>query len=147
MKIEQAADNVELVRTLEDSSKVLAELNTRVGGVEGVDKVVDGLREQMDETGEVTRILSEEIGAAAQVDDGELEEEFEALLQEEKESMMKEDEALEGKLRKDKEEEVNGVLAAVTGSMEELRLKGDMSVPTLMPTPVPVQEKEQVAAS
>ena len=146
MKIEQAADNVELVRTLEDSSKVLAELNTRVGGVEGVDKVVDELREQIDDTSEVTRILSEGMGAAAQVDDVEVEEEFEALLQEEMEVKMKENEALERKLRKDKEEEVNGGLTAVTGSMEELRLKGDNPAPTPTP-PVPVQEKEQVPAS
>lgn len=146
MKIEQAADNVELVRTLEDSSKVLAELNTRVGGVEGVDKVVDELREQIDDTSEVTRILSEGIGAAAQVDDGEVEEEFEALLQEEMEVKMKENEALERKLRKDKEGEVNGGLTAVTGSMEELRLKGDIPAPTPTP-PVPVKEKEQVPAS
>ena len=146
VKIEQAADNVELVRTLEDSSKVLAELNTRVGGVEGVDKVVDELREQIDDTSEVTRILSEGIGAAAQVDDGEVEEEFEALLQEEMEVKMKENEALERKLRKDKEGEVNGGLTAVTGSMEELRLKGDIPAPTPTP-PVPVKEKEQVPAS
>jgi len=146
VKIEQAADNVELVRTLEDSSKVLAELNTRVGGVEGVDKVVDELREQIDDTSEVTRILSEGMGAAAQVDDVEVEEEFEALLQEEMEVKMKENEALERKLRKDKEEEVNGGLTAVTGSMEELRLKGDNPAPTPTP-PVPVQEKEQVPAS
>lgn len=146
VKIEQAADNVELVRTLEDSSKVLAELNTRVGGVEGVDKVVDELREQIDDTSEVTRILSEGMGAAAQVDDGEVEEEFEALLQEEMEVKMKENEALERKLRKDKEGEVNGGLTAVTGSMEELRLKGDIPAPTPTP-PVPVQEKERVPAS
>ena len=58
-------DNVELVLKPEYSIKVLAEFNTRVGGVEGVDKVVDELREQIDDTGEVTRILNEGIGAAA----------------------------------------------------------------------------------
>jgi len=56
---------------------------------------------------------------------------------------MKEDEALERKLRKDKEKEVNGGLAAVTGSMEELKLKGDMSVPTPMPRLCPRRRRSK----
>ncbi|CAZ85663.1 unnamed protein product [Tuber melanosporum] len=151
VKIEQAADNIELVRTLEDSSKVLAGLNKRVGGVEGVDKVTDELREQMNETGEITRILGEETSAMAQVDDGEVEGEFEALLQEEERKVrMKEDEeALKRKLPKSKEE-VNGELKAVTGPMEELKLKEDILVPTLVLAPAPAQKEqspEQVPAS
>ncbi|KAG0135934.1 Snf7-domain-containing protein [Tuber indicum] len=151
VKIEQAADNIELVRTLEDSSKVLAGLNKRVGGVEGVDKVTDELREQMNETGEITRILGEETSAIAQVDDGEVEGEFEALLQEEERKVrMKEDEeALKRKLPKSKEE-VNGELKAVTGPMEELKLKEDILVPTLVLALAPAQKEqspEQVPAS
>ncbi|KAG0643663.1 Snf7-domain-containing protein [Tuber brumale] len=146
VKIEQAADNIELVRTLEDSSKVLAGLNQRAGGVEGVDKVADELREQMDETGEITRILGEETGAMAQVDDGEVEGEFEALLQEEE----RKKEALERKLLKSKEEEVNGELKAVAGPMKKLKLKEDIPVPTLMLAPAPAQKEqspEQIPAS
>ncbi|PWW72729.1 hypothetical protein C7212DRAFT_366452 [Tuber magnatum] len=151
VKIEQAVDNVELVRTLEDSSKVLAGFNKRVGGVERVDTVVDELREQMDETGEVTRILGEETGTAAQFDDGEVEGELEALLQEEeRKTRMKEDgKVLEGKLLKSKEE-VNGGLSVVTGSMEELGLKEGMPVPAPIPAQVPGQKEqspEQVPAS
>jgi len=58
-----------------------------------------------------------------------VEEEFEALLQE-MEVKMEENEALEKKPRKDKEEQVNGGLTAVTGPMEKLRLKGDIPAPT-----------------
>ncbi|CUS13127.1 unnamed protein product [Tuber aestivum] len=150
VRIEQAADNVELVRMLEDSSKVLAGLNKRVGGVERVDTVVDELREQMDETDEVTKILGEETGAAAQVDDGEVEGEFEALLrEEERRTRMKEDEkVLEG--NKGGEGEANGGLSMVTRSMEELKLKGGIPVPAPIPTPAPVQKErspERVPAS
>ncbi|RPB01089.1 hypothetical protein L873DRAFT_1678422 [Choiromyces venosus 120613-1] len=131
VKIEQAADNVELVRMLEDSSKVLSGLNKRVGGVEGVDKVVDELREQMDETGEVTRILGEETGAVV-VEDGEVEGEFEEMLREEERKAKMQEDKKEG-------EEVTGRLKVATGSMEELTLKSN--------TPAPAPAPEQLPAS
>ncbi|RPA95757.1 hypothetical protein L873DRAFT_1829740 [Choiromyces venosus 120613-1] len=80
VKIEQAGDNIELVRMREHSSKVLARLNKRVGGTEDVGKVADALQEHMEEAGEVTRISGGETDATAHVDDGEVEGEFEALL-------------------------------------------------------------------
>ncbi|RPA94598.1 hypothetical protein L873DRAFT_1700928, partial [Choiromyces venosus 120613-1] len=83
VKIEQAGDNIELVRMREESSKVLARLNKQVGGIEDVGKVADALQEHMEEAGEVIRIFGDETGATAHVDDREVEGEFEALLQEE----------------------------------------------------------------
>ncbi|CAM1511065.1 Fc.00g085780.m01.CDS01 [Cosmosporella sp. VM-42] len=76
-KIEQAADNVALVKVMESSSGVLKSLNQQVGGAEKVDSVMGTLREQMSATDEVGAILAESTGAV--VDEGEIDEELEAM--------------------------------------------------------------------
>lgn len=80
-KIEQAADNVQLVKVMGASSEVLKSLNAQVGGAEGVEEVVDHLREQMSQADEVSSILAEQ---APVVDEGEIDDELEAMLREEK---------------------------------------------------------------
>ena len=80
--IEQAADQVELVRVMEGSARVLAGLNKEVGGVERVDDVVDQLREQMGQVDEVGNVIAE--AGQSGVDEGEVDEELEALEMEEK---------------------------------------------------------------
>lgn len=57
-RIQQARDQVQLVRVLEGSAGVLKQLNAEVGGAERVDGVMDALREQMSETEELGRILA-----------------------------------------------------------------------------------------
>lgn len=82
-KIEQAADQVELVRVMEGSTRVLTGLNQEVGGVERVDDVVDQLREQMSQVDEVGNVITE-VGQTGIVDDGEVDDELEAMEREEK---------------------------------------------------------------
>ncbi|KAL3960522.1 hypothetical protein ACCO45_005639 [Purpureocillium lilacinum] len=76
-KIEQASDQVQLVKIMESSAGVLQSLNSQVGGTERVDGVVDRLREQMNDTDEVAAILADATGAT--VDESEIDEELEAL--------------------------------------------------------------------
>lgn len=80
--IEQAADQVELVRVMEGSSRVLAGLNKEVGGVDRVDEVVDNLREEMGKVDEVGNVIAE-VGQS-EVDEGEVDDELEALEREER---------------------------------------------------------------
>lgn len=80
-KIEQASDNVQLVTVMGASTEVLKNLNAQVGGAEGVEEVVDHLREQMSQADEVSSILAEQ---GPVVDEGEIDDELEAMLQEEK---------------------------------------------------------------
>lgn len=80
-KIEQASDSVQLVKVMGASTEVLKGLNAQVGGAEGVEEVVDHLREQMGQADEVSSILAER-GPA--VDEDEIDDELEALEQEEK---------------------------------------------------------------
>lgn len=80
-KIQQAADNVQLVRVMEASTGALRGLNAQVGGADRVDAVLDDLREQMGQVDEVGNVIAEAgAGAAAVVDEAEVDDEFEALL-------------------------------------------------------------------
>jgi charged multivesicular body protein 7 len=83
-KIEQAADQVELVRVMEASTRVLSGLNKEVGGVERVDDVVDQLREQMGQVDEVGNVIAE-AGQAGAMDETEVDDELEAMEREDRE--------------------------------------------------------------
>lgn len=99
-RIEAAADNVEIVKVMQASAGVLRDLNREVGGVEGAEGVVDKLRDEMERADEVNGVLAE--GAApGVVDDGEVDEEFEALEREEREKK----EAVEREEREKRERE------------------------------------------
>ncbi|KAM3507365.1 hypothetical protein MY10362_001818 [Beauveria mimosiformis] len=86
-KIEQAADNVAVVRALEASSGVLRSLNAQVGTPDKVDTVMDELRERVADTEELAALLAESTGAP--VDEGEIDEE---LAEMEREARDKEEE-------------------------------------------------------
>ncbi|EKD21682.1 uncharacterized protein L3040_004904 [Drepanopeziza brunnea f. sp. 'multigermtubi'] len=83
-KIEQAADQVELVGIMEASTKVLTGLNKEVGGVERVDHVVDQLREQMSQVDEVGNVIAEAGQGNTAVDEEEVDGELEAMEKEER---------------------------------------------------------------
>ncbi|KAI1497876.1 Snf7-domain-containing protein [Biscogniauxia marginata] len=83
-KMQQAADNVQLVRVMRSSTAALRGLNARVGGAEKVEEVLDGLREQMGEVDEVGNIIAEVGAGAGVVDEVEVDDEFEAMLAEER---------------------------------------------------------------
>ncbi|KAK0714807.1 Snf7-domain-containing protein [Lasiosphaeris hirsuta] len=81
-KIEQASDNLQLVKVMEASGEALRTLHAQVGGAERVEEVVDRLREQMSAADEVNSILAESAGAV--VDEAEIDDELAALEAEEK---------------------------------------------------------------
>jgi charged multivesicular body protein 7 len=75
-KIEQAADQVEIVRVMEASAGVLRGLHAQTGGVERVEDVVEELREEMSKVEEIGNIVSE---TGPVIDEGEIDDELEAL--------------------------------------------------------------------
>lgn len=102
-KIEQAADNVQFVSVMQSSAEALRGLNAKVGGVDRVDAVLDDLREQMGEADEVGNLIAE--GAGPVIDDAEVDEEFEALLAEERaRDEEKERKAREAEMEREAEE-------------------------------------------
>jgi charged multivesicular body protein 7 len=88
-KIEQAVDQVEIVRVMEASAGVLRGMNKEVGGVERVEDVIEELREEMSKVDEVGQIINEPMGAREQVDEGEIDDELEAMEREEREKQAK----------------------------------------------------------
>ncbi|KAK1076018.1 hypothetical protein LTR33_009319 [Friedmanniomyces endolithicus] len=82
-KIEQAADQVEMVRVMEASSQTLRALNQKTGGVERVQDVMEGLRDEMTSVDEIQQAIND--GSAGAVDEGEVEDELEAMEKAERE--------------------------------------------------------------
>ncbi|EHK15820.1 uncharacterized protein TRIVIDRAFT_39874 [Trichoderma virens Gv29-8] len=81
-KLQQASDQVQLVKVMESSAGALKSLNAQIGGVDRVESTMDILREQMSATDEITAILAEPTGTI--VDEGEIDEELEAMEEEER---------------------------------------------------------------
>lgn len=102
-KIEEASDQVQVVKIMESSVVALRNLNTRIGGAERVNDVMDRLREQMNDTDEVAAILSEPTGAP--IDERQIEEELEVL---EKEETLKQLEMQRREKESEAEAEVEG---------------------------------------
>ena len=105
-KIEAAADQVEIVRVMEASATVLRGLHKEMGGVEGVEGVVDALKEEMGRVDEVSGIINE-VGQGLVIDEAEVDEEFEALERverEKKEKAEKEEREKKEKVEEEKRE-------------------------------------------
>ncbi|KAL7927340.1 Snf7 domain-containing protein [Trichoderma austrokoningii] len=81
-RLQQASDQVQLVKVMESSASALKSLNAQIGGSERVETTMDHLREQMSATDELTAILSEPTDNV--VDEGEIDDELEALEMEQK---------------------------------------------------------------
>jgi charged multivesicular body protein 7 len=83
-RIEQAVDQVEIVRVMDASAEVLRSLSKKVGGVESVENVIERLQEEMGKVDEMGKLLEEPLNADAVVDEGKIDDELEALEQEER---------------------------------------------------------------
>ncbi|CAD0110893.1 unnamed protein product [Aureobasidium uvarum] len=75
--IQTAADQVAIVSAMSASANVLKSLHAEVGGTEGVEEVVDRLRDEMENVDEVGRVIN---GASTStVDEEDVDEEFAAM--------------------------------------------------------------------
>jgi charged multivesicular body protein 7 len=77
--IDQAHDSAAMVKAMEQCTGVLKSLNKVVGGVEGVDRVTDKMREEMEKGDEISSIVNELSAENRAVDEAEVDEEFESL--------------------------------------------------------------------
>lgn len=116
-QLQQAADQVEIVAAMKEGALALKSLNMKVGGAEGVTEVVDMLREEMATQEEITSIISEDSG---KVDEGEIEDEFEALERAEKE-IQEAKEREEREKREREEAEKTAARLAELGQLERER--------------------------
>ncbi|KAM0430755.1 hypothetical protein ACHAQK_010535 [Fusarium lateritium] len=127
-KLEQAADNVQLVNVMEASSGALKSLNEQVGGADRVDAVMDRIREQTAATDEISAIMAESTGQV--VDEGVLDDELEAMEAQEREKEEEKNKSKEAEEQKAREERETAEaqkkldsLPAVPVDTEEIREK------------------------
>lgn len=79
-KIEQAADQIAVARVIESSTRVLRKLNAKVGSIEKVDDLMEGLREEISRVDEVSQAI-EQGGQPDSIDEQAIDEELDALMQ------------------------------------------------------------------
>ena len=80
-KIEQAADQIEVVRVMEASTRILRSLHAEIGGVERVDDVAEGLRDEIFKVNEIGDAIQEAGQESYAVDESAIDHELEAMVQ------------------------------------------------------------------
>lgn len=131
-QLEQASDNVQIVKVMESSSDALKSLTAKVGGVEGVEEVVDRLREQMADADEVGKILAEASGTTV-LDEGEIDDELAEMERQEKK---KERKKVEERQQREAEERAKEEQKEAEDLRKKLEAIGEV------PGSAPVKDKE-----
>jgi charged multivesicular body protein 7 len=139
-KIEQAADQLEIVKVMETSSQTLKNLNKQTGGVEKVQDVMDGLRDEMMNVDEISQTINEV--SAGEIDEGEVDDELAALENVEKEKQAE----IERKAREKKEDaEAEETRKTEAADAEETRKKL-AELDRMVEAGTPVAEKSEADA-
>ncbi|KAK4494156.1 hypothetical protein PRZ48_014454 [Zasmidium cellare] len=122
-KIEQAADQVEIVKVMEASGQTLKSLNAQTGGVEKVQDVMDGLKDEMMNVDEIGQAINDV--SAGEMDDVEVENELEALEKAEKEKLEAKERAEREKREAEEAEKTKARLAELENVGKEVEQKQD----------------------
>ena len=134
--VAQAASDAEVIKSLEGGASALERLNKDIGGIERVEKVMDRVREGIEESDDVGRVIAEM--GSARVDEDEVQEEFDAMLKAEEEKQRKRQAEMERRklelereerarkeaeeqARKEQEAKVTDDAAKQDGLVEELK--------------------------
>ena len=120
VKIEQAADQIEFVDAMHTSTHVLKKLHSEVGGLDKVESAIGDLNEQMVKIDDVNASMEEAAGLQHTIDEGEIDEELEAL---EKEYRTANGEAVERENLPRREE-------PPTSQSTEKPVEGDVAIPS-----------------
>lgn len=78
-KIEQAADQVAIIRVMEASTGVLRNLHAQIGGIEKVEDVIESLRDEMGKVDEIGGAIEAGAQGDSVIDESAVDEEFESL--------------------------------------------------------------------
>lgn len=81
-KINEAKTNLEVINSIKSSTQVLSSLNSQMGDVEAVEAVIDELQRETAKIDTTSQALAD-LNLNEQVDDDEIEDEFERMLMEE----------------------------------------------------------------
>ena len=139
-KIEQSVDQVEIVKVMEASSQTLKRLNAQTGGVEHVQDVMDGLKEEMTNADEIGTAINEV--SAGEVDEAEVNDELEALEKVEREKV--EEVEREEREKRDAVEKVEREKREAIEAEETRKKLAELDKMVEAGTPVPEQTKSSV---
>ena len=78
--IQQASDQVAMVRVMKDSAGVLRQLNSKVGSADDVENALESLKVEMGKVEDIASVVSEAGQEINVTDEDEIDEEFNALL-------------------------------------------------------------------
>ena len=78
-KIEQASDQVAVMRVMEASTGVLRNLHAQVGGIDKVEDVIEGLRDEMGRTDDIGGVIEASAQLDSIVDESAVDDELESL--------------------------------------------------------------------
>ncbi|KAF2690441.1 hypothetical protein K458DRAFT_328827 [Lentithecium fluviatile CBS 122367] len=90
MKLQQAADQIDVVEAMKAGADAMDVLNQKVGGAEGAQNIMDAVNEQMTTVDEIASIINE---SATPVNEEEVDDEFETMEKAEKEKREQEEAA------------------------------------------------------
>jgi charged multivesicular body protein 7 len=141
--VEQAAGDAEIIKTLEGGATALERLNREIGGIDRVEKIMDRVRDGVEESEEVGKVIAE-LGAG-RVDEMEVEEEFDELLKaaEEEERKKREMERLKEQAEREREEKAQRERGAEKTQEEEDGLVEEMKTVSLDPSPMETPQTEE----
>ena len=126
-KIEEAADQVEVVKVMEGSTQVLRSLSKETGGIEKVEDVLASLQDEVAKVDEVGTMIGEQSTLAAGIDETAVDDELEQM----------EAEARAEQERREAE--------ATSRRLAELNIEQTPADPVSEPTPARTEEKQPIA--
>jgi len=99
--VEQCISDAQVLKSLESGASALERLNRDIGGIEKVERIMERVRQGVEQSEDIGRVIAE-MGAGARIDDEDVQDEYDEMVKaEEKERIA----ALEREAEKEKEAE------------------------------------------
>ena len=134
---EQSISDAQVLKSLESGASALERLNRDIGGIEKVERIMERVRQGVEQSEDIGRIIAE-MGTGARIDDEDVQDEYDEMVKaEEKEKKA----ALERETEKEKEAEREKLEREKTEKVVE-----DLKNVSLNPSEENVEDKRQEQA-
>lgn len=134
---EQSISDAQVLKSLESGASALERLNRDIGGIEKVERIMERVRQGVEQSEDIGRIIAE-MGTGARIDDEDVQDEYDEMVKaEEKEKKA----ALERETEKEKEAEREKLEREKTEKVVE-----DLKNVSLNPSEENVEDKRQQQA-
>ena len=135
--VEQSISDAQVLKSLESGASALERLNRDIGGIEKVERIMERVRQGVEQSEDIGRIIAE-MGTGARIDDEDVQDEYDEMVKaEEKEKKA----ALERETEKEKEAEREKLEREKTEKVVE-----DLKNVSLNPSEENVEDKRQQQA-